>query len=348
MSILVTGGAGYIGSHTAKALKKDNLKPIVLDNLVYGHKHIVEDILKIPLVFGQVGDKKLLEKLLSSNHELTKDDPIKGIIHFAAYTYVGESCLDPIKYYKNNFIESFNLFETVLNQNRISGSNIPIVFSSTCATYGLPNAIPIKEISEQNPINPYGKSKLFIEQVLKDFANAYGLSSMIFRYFNAAGADPNGTLGEDHNPETHLIPLVIKGLLEENGLINIFGNDYSTKDGTCIRDYIHVCDLADAHVLGLKKLLKLKKQKKSYPYIYNLGNGKGYSIMDVIKAAENIVGKQLNIKFTKRREGDLPILVASAEKAKNELGWIPKYPDLEEIVQHAYNWHLKNDKKFNL
>ena len=348
MSILVTGGAGYIGSHTAKALKKDDLKPIVLDNLVYGHKYIVEDVLKIPLVFGQIGDKKLLEKLLSSNHELTKDDPIKGIIHFAAYTYVGESCLDPIKYYKNNFIESFNLFETVLNQNKISGSNIPIVFSSTCATYGLPNAIPIEEISEQNPINPYGKSKLFIEQVLKDFANAYGLPSMIFRYFNAAGADPNGTLGEDHDPETHLIPLVIKGLLEEDGFINIFGNDYSTKDGTCIRDYIHVCDLADAHVLGLKKLLKLKKQKKAHPYIYNLGNGKGYSIMDVIKAAENIVGKQLNTKFTKRREGDVPILIASAEKAKNELGWIPKYPDLEEIVQHAYNWHVKNEKKFNL
>ena len=347
MSILVTGGAGYIGSHTAKALKKDNLKPIVLDNLVYGHKYIVEEVLKIPLVFGQIGDKKLLEKLLSSNHELTKDDPIKGIIHFAAYTYVGESCLDPIKYYKNNFIESFNLFETVLNQNKISGSNIPIVFSSTCATYGLPNAIPIEEISEQNPINPYGKSKLFIEQVLKDFANAYGLPSMIFRYFNAAGADPNGSLGEDHDPETHLIPLVIKGLLEEDGFINIFGNDYSTKDGTCIRDYIHVCDLAKAHVLGLKKLLKGKKEEKAYPYVYNLGNGKGYSIMDVIKAAENIVGKQLNTKFTKRREGDLPILVASAEKAKNELGWIPKYPDLEEIVQHAYNWHVKNTKKFN-
>ena len=347
MSILVTGGAGYIGSHTAKALKKDNLKPIVLDNLVYGHKYIVEEVLKIPLVFGQIGDKKLLEKLLSSNHELTKDDPIKGIIHFAAYTYVGESCLDPIKYYKNNFIESFNLFETVLNQNKISGSNIPIVFSSTCATYGPPNAIPIEEISEQNPINPYGKSKLFIEQVLKDFANAYGLPSMIFRYFNAAGADPNGSLGEDHDPETHLIPLVIKGLLEEDGFINIFGNDYSTKDGTCIRDYIHVCDLAKAHVLGLKKLLKGKKEEKAYPYVYNLGNGKGYSIMDVIKAAENIVGKQLNTKFTKRREGDLPILVASAEKAKNELGWIPKYPDLEEIVQHAYNWHVKNTKKFN-
>jgi len=345
MSILVTGGAGYIGSHTAKALKKENLRPIVLDNLVYGHKYIVEEILKIPLVTGQIGDKKLLQKLLSCNHELTKDDPIQGIIHFAAYAYVGESCSDPIKYYKNNFIESFNLFETVLNQNKLSGSNIPIVFSSTCATYGLPNEIPIKENFEQKPINPYGKSKLFIEEVLKDFANAYGLSSMIFRYFNAAGADRNGSLGEDHDPETHLIPLVIKGLLEENGFINIFGNDYSTKDGTCIRDYIHVCDLADAHVLGLKKLLKEEKQVKAYPYIYNLGNGKGYSIMDVIKVSENIVGKQLTTKFVKRREGDPPILVASSEKAKNELGWMPKYQNLEEIIYHAYKWHIKNEKK---
>ncbi len=348
MSILVTGGAGYIGSHTAKALKEENLRPIVLDNLVYGHKHIVEEILKIPLVTGQIGDKKLLQKLLSSNHELTKDDPIQGIIHFAAYAYVGESCLDPIKYYKNNFIESFNLFETVLNQNKLSGSNIPIVFSSTCATYGLPNEIPIKESFEQKPINPYGKSKLFIEEVLKDFANAYGLSSMIFRYFNAAGADPNSSIGEDHDPETHLIPLVLKGLSEENGFINIFGNDYSTKDGTCIRDYIHVCDLANAHVLGLKKLLKGKKEEKAYPYVYNLGNGKGYSIMDVIKAAENIVGKQLTIKFTKRRDGDPPILIASSEKAKNELGWIPKYQNLEEIIQHAYKWHIKKEKTFNL
>ena len=349
MSILVTGGAGYIGSHTAKALKKENLRPIVLDNLVYGHKHIVEDILKIPLVFGQIGDKKLLEKLLSSNHELTKDDPIEGIIHFAAYTFVGESCLDPIKYYKNNFIESFNLFETVLNQNKISGSNIPIVFSSTCATYGLPKEIPIKEISQQNPINPYGKSKLFIEQILKDFANAYGLSSMIFRYFNAAGADPSGSIGEYHDPETHLIPLVIKGLLKENGFINIYGDDYPTKDGTCIRDYIHVCDLADAHILGLKKLLNENKKEKNDPYVYNLGNGKGYSVMDVIKAVENIIGKKLNFKFTKRREGDLPILIASSEKAKNELGWIPKYPHLEEIVQHACRWHIKQEKKlFNL
>ena len=345
MSILVTGGAGYIGSHTAKALKKENLRPIVIDNLVYGHRHIVEDILKIPFVFGQIGNKKLLEKLLSGNHELTKYDPIEGIIHFAAYTYLGESCLNPIKYYKNNFIESFNLFETVLNQNKISGSNIPIVFSSTCATYGLPNAIPIKEIFEQNPINPYGKSKLFIEQVLKDFGNAYGLSSMIFRYFNAAGADPNSLIGEDHDPETHLIPLVIKCLLHEDRFINVFGNDYATKDGTCIRDYIHVCDLADAHVLGLKKLLKEKKKEKTYPYIYNLGNGKGYSIMDVINAAENYIGKKLNFKFTKRREGDPPILIASSEKAKNELGWIPKYPNLEEIVQHAFKWHIKQEKK---
>ena len=234
------------------------------------------------------------------------------------------SCLDPIKYYKNNFIESFNLFETVLNQNKFAGSNIPIVFSSTCATYGLPNKIPIRENFEQNPINPYGKSKLFIEHVLKDFASAYGLPSMIFRYFNAAGADPSGNLGEDHNPETHLIPLVIKGLLEEGGFINIFGNDYATKDGTCIRDYIHVCDLADAHVLGLKKLLKEEKKKKAYPDIFNLGNGKGYSIMDVIKAAENIIGKQLSIKFSKRRGRRSSNINSFIRKSKKRIRLDPK------------------------
>lgn len=343
MSILVTGGAGYIGSHTAMALKKENLRPIVLDNLVYGHRHIIENILEIPLVVGQVGDVSLIENLFNGKHELTKNDPIIGVIHFAAYAYVGESCLDPLKYYKNNFIESFNLIETILNQNKLSGTNIPIVFSSTCATYGLPKKMPIEENCEQNPINPYGKSKLFIEQVLKDFANSYGLPSMILRYFNAAGADPSAALGEDHQPETHLIPLLLKGLLKENGSINIFGIDYNTPDGTCIRDYIHVCDLADAHILGLKKLLNQKKSKRTSPFIYNLGTGKGHSIMEVVKAAEKIVKKRIQINYTNRREGDPPILIAASDKAKKELGWIPKYQNIEEIIEHSYNWHKKID-----
>ena len=342
MSILVTGGAGYIGSHTAMALKKENLRPIVLDNLVYGHRHIIENILEIPLVVGQVGDVSLIENLFNGKHELTKNDPIIGVIHFAAYAYVGESCLDPLKYYKNNFIESLNLIETILNQNKLSGTNIPIVFSSTCATYGLPKKIPIEENCEQNPINPYGKSKLFIEQVLKDFANSYGLPSMILRYFNAAGADPSAALGEDHQPETHLIPLLLKGLLKKNGSINIFGKDYNTPDGTCIRDYIHVCDLADAHILGLKKLLNQKKSKRTSPFIYNLGTGKGHSIMEVVKAAEKIVKKRIQINYTDRREGDPPILIAASDKAKKELGWIPKYQNIEEIIEHSYNWHRKN------
>ena len=342
MSILVTGGAGYIGSHTAMALKKENLRPIVLDNLVYGHRHIIENILEIPLVVGQVGDVSLIENLFNGKHELTKNDPIIGVIHFAAYAYVGESCLDPLKYYKNNFIESLNLIETILNQNKLSGTNIPIVFSSTCATYGLPKKIPIEENCEQNPINPYGKSKLFIEQVLKDFANSYGLPSMILRYFNAAGADPSAALGEDHQPETHLIPLLLKGLLKKNGSINIFGKDYNTPDGTCIRDYIHVCDLADAHILGLKKLLNQKKSKRTSPFIYNLGTGKGHSIMEVVKAAEKIVKKRIQINYTDRREGDPPILIAASDKAKKELGWIPKYQNIEEIIEHSYNCHRKN------
>ena len=342
MSILVTGGAGYIGSHTVKALKHENLRPIVLDNFVNGHEYIVRDILKVPYICGNVGDKDLIFELLNGQNELTRLDPITGIIHFAAYTSVRESCDNPLLFYKNNYIQTLNLLDEVIKKNKENNSNISIVFSSTCATYGIPKKIPIDESTKQQPINPYGWSKLYVEQALKDFGRAYGLPSVIFRYFNAAGADNSGIIGEDHNPETHLIPLIIKSILNPLKPLNIYGSDYSTPDGTCIRDYIHVTDLAEAHILGLKKLLNQKKLESTSPHIYNLGNGKGYSILEVIKAAEKISEKKIKTIFGNKRDGDATILIASYEKAKIELGWNPKVSSLEEIVSDAFNWHSKN------
>ena len=319
MSVLVTGGAGYIGSHTVKALKEANLSPIVLDNLVFGNEYIIKDVLKVPFIKGDVGDKELLWKLISGSHKLTSSDPIIGVIHFAAYTSVGESCKNPLIFYKNNFNQTLNLLETLIKKNKEENSNIPIVFSSSCATYGLPKDIPIKESTEQNPINPYGWSKFYVEQILKDFARSYGLASVIFRYFNAAGADHSGLIGEKHFPETHLIPLVIKSLINQSNVFKIYGNDYPTSDGTCIRDFIHVSDLANAHILGLKKLLNQEKLNKTMPHVFNLGNGNGYSVLEVIKTAEKIVGKKLSTTICDRREGDASILIASSDKEKEEL-----------------------------
>ena len=297
--VIVAGGAGYIGSHTIRELQNGGFEPIVLDNLVYGHKKIVEDVLGVPLVIGQVGDKKLLEKLLSGDHPSTKGKDIKGILHFAAYAYVGESVIDPAKYYKNNLAETIILLEALLEDSKKRNSNpIPIVFSSTCATYGLPleNEIPILETNLQNPINPYGRSKLMIENILIDYHKAYKLPVSILRYFNAAGADIKGDIGEDHNPETHLIPLVLEALFNKEGFIKVNGIDYPTFDGTCIRDYVHVSDLANAHVLALNKIINDRSLS-----IYNLGNGKGYSIMEVIDTAKKVTGKE--IKILKSKDG---------------------------------------------
>jgi UDP-glucose 4-epimerase len=257
-TVIVAGGAGYIGSHTIRELQNGGFEPVVLDNLVYGHRKIVEDVLGVPLVIGKVGDKKLLEKLLAGNHPSTKGKDIKGIMHFAAYAYVGESVIDPAKYYKNNLAETIMLLEALLEDAKKKNSQpVPIVFSSTCATYGLPSEteIPIRETTLQNPINPYGWSKLMIEKILIDYHKAYKLPVSILRYFNAAGADIKGDIGEDHNPETHLIPLVLEGLFSKEGFIKINGIDYPTFDGTCIRDYVHVSDLAKAHVLALNKII---------------------------------------------------------------------------------------------
>ena len=344
MRILVTGGAGYIGSHAVRALTRAGHQPVVLDNLVYGHADIVERTLKVPLVLGQVGDREVLEPLLRGRHPALdgtalEGKPIEAVLHFAAYAYVGESVSDPAKYYRNNLGDTLTLLEALVATER----PLPIVFSSTCATYGIPQQVPITEVHPQAPINPYGRSKWMVEQLLTDFAAAYGLPSVIFRYFNAAGADPDGDLGEDHDPETHLIPRVLDTMGGREPYLQIFGNDYPTPDGTCIRDYIHVADLADAHVLGLERLLRLREREESErrPLIYNLGNGTGYSVQQVIETAKAVTGRGLLAHVAKRREGDPPQLVAGASRAYQELGWRPRFPELETIIEHAWAWHQR-------
>ena len=340
--VIVAGGAGYIGSHTIRELQNGGFEPVVLDNLVYGHREIVEDVLGVPLVIGQVGDKQLLQKLLSGEHSSTRGKDIKGVMHFAAYTYVGESVINPSKYYKNNLVETITLLEALLEDAKKRNSKpIPIVFSSTCATYGMPleTEIPIIETTLQNPITPYGWSKLMVEKILIDYHKAYKLPVSILRYFNAAGADIKGDIGEDHNPETHLIPLVLEALFNKDGFLKVNGIDYPTFDGTCIRDYVHVSDLAKAHVLALNKIINDKSLS-----IYNLGSGKGYSIMEVIEAAKRVTGNEIKILKSKRRQGDPPVLISSPEKAKRELLWEPEYSDLESIISTAWNWYIFKEK----
>jgi UDP-glucose 4-epimerase len=320
--ILVTGGAGYIGAHAVKALEDRGFQVIILDNLVYGHRELVEANLKAKLVVGDISDRSFLEQLFST----TK---IEAVMHFAAFAYVGESVTDPAKYYQNNVVGTLTLLD-VMRQHGVTN----FVFSSTCATYGNPQTIPIAEDHPQQPINPYGAGKLTVERVLQDYDPAYGLKSVIFRYFNAAGADPDGLFGEDHNPETHLIPLVLQTAAGKRASVSIFGTDYDTPDGTCIRDYIHVADLAQAHVLGLEYLLEHQVSQ-----IFNLGNGSGFSVKEVIDTAKQVTGKEIAIEECPRRSGDPAILIGSSTKARQILGWNPKYADLTTIVKHAWNWH---------
>ncbi len=326
-TILVTGGAGYIGSHTVYALKQAGYKVIVLDNLVYGHRDLVESVLQVELIKGDTNDRQLLD-------ELFKSRDIAAVMHFSAYAYVGESVKDPAKYYRNNVIGTLVLLEAML-----AAAVKQFVFSSTCATYGVPKTVPIPEDHPQNPINPYGESKLMVEKILSDFNNAYDLRSVRFRYFNAAGANPSGLLGEDHNPETHLIPLVLQTALGKRESISIFGTDYPTSDGTCVRDYIHVNDLANAHVLGLEYLLKGGESA-----VFNLGNGNGFSVKEVIQTAKEVTGKNIKAIECDRRPGDPPALIGSSDKARQTLGWEPKYPDIKDIITHAWNWHQKRHK----
>ncbi|MBE9582041.1 MAG: UDP-glucose 4-epimerase GalE [Proteobacteria bacterium] len=321
-NILVVGGAGYIGSHMCKYLNRRGYHPIVLDNLVCGHRQAV----KWGTFFeGSMGDSDLLRKIFS-------DFEIAAVMHFAAFCYVGESVTEPAKYYRNNVADTISLLEVMVKE-KVSN----FIFSSSCATYGEPLGIPIEETHPLRPISPYGRTKLMVEQILKDFAVGYGLKSVSLRYFNAAGADPDGELGEDHDPETHLIPLVLQTALGQRPSIQIFGDDYPTKDGTCIRDYIHIEDLAQAHLLALERILNGLPGGE-----YNLGNGEGYSVREVIEIAKNVTGKPVPVKVGKRRPGDPAILVGSSEKASRELGWRPQFPDLEAIIETAWNWHKAN------
>ena len=289
--------------------------------MVYGHEDFVQ---WGPLEQGDIADK---DKLVS----VIKQYKPHAVMHFAAYAYVGESVINPGKYYRNNVAGTLTLLE-VMRDFDVKN----IVFSSTCATYGVPQQIPMQETHVQNPINPYGRSKLFIEEILKDFDKAHDIKNVCLRYFNAAGADPDCMVGEDHNPETHLIPLVLDVALGKRPSISVFGNDYETSDGTCIRDYIHVSDLADAHLLALQYLDNNRKSEA-----FNLGNGKGFSVYDVIKTAEKVTEKTIKIKEVKRREGDPAALVGSATKAFEQLQWQPKYSELETIMEHAWQWHKK-------
>lgn len=323
-TILVTGGAGYIGSHTVKKLEEAQYQVIILDNLVYGHRDLVENCLRAKLIVGDIKNRSLLDELFNTYS-------VEAVIHFAAYAYVGESIANPAKYYDNNVVGTLTLLEAML-----AASVKKLVFSSTCATYGIPKQIPIPEDHPQNPINPYGNSKLMVEKILADYHTACGLKHVCFRYFNAAGADPNGFLGEDHQPETHLIPLVLMAALGRREAISVFGTDYSTPDGTCIRDYIHVNDLARAHVLGLEYLLSGGDSE-----IFNLGNGNGFSVKEVIETARKITQKSIKVKYGDRRPGDPAILIGSSTKAKQILGWQPQHTNLEEILVNAWQWHQK-------
>lgn len=318
-NILVTGGAGYIGSHTCKVLAHWGYTPIAFDNLAYGHRWAVK---WGPMVEGDILDHEALDKVMRQY----KPD---AVIHFAAYAYVGESVAEPLKYYRNNVDGSLYLLEAMLNHGIDQ-----FIFSSTCATYGVPEHMPITENHPQQPVNPYGNSKLMIEQIIRDFDAAYNLRSIALRYFNAAGADADGEIGEDHNPETHLIPLVLDAATDRESDITVFGDDYDTPDGTCIRDYIHVTDLADAHILALRAL-----ENGSQSTAYNLGNGQGFSVQEVVETARKVTGKNITAITGSRRPGDPARLVGDATRITNELGWKPNYPDLHSIIETAWNWH---------
>lgn len=318
MSVLVTGGAGYIGSHTVRQLKKDGFSVTVLDNLFKGHR---ESIAGIPLIEADLRDREAIGKVFRENR-------FEAVIHFAALSLVGESMKDPAAYYENNVCGTLNLL-TAMAENGVKN----IVFSSTAATYGEPEAVPIREDSRKEPVNVYGRTKLVIEGMLGDFYAAYGLGYVALRYFNAAGADEKGDIGEDHSPETHLIPILFEALNGRREKVTVYGNDYGTKDGTCIRDYIHVNDLASAHVLALKHLLN-----GGTPDCFNLGNGKGYSVLEVIGAAEKATGRKVPYAVGERRAGDPAVLIASYDKIREKLGWEPRY-GLHEIVSSAWAFH---------
>ncbi|MFC1579216.1 UDP-glucose 4-epimerase GalE [Pseudomonadota bacterium] len=324
-NVLVTGGAGYIGSHACKALATAGHNPVAFDNLVYGHPWAVK---WGPLVEGDLADREVLQKAL-------RDHRIDAVMHFAAFAYVGESMEDPGKYFRNNVGNTINLLDAMVEEGVKH-----VVFSSTCATYGMPDAGAIAEDHPQRPVNPYGESKLFIERALHWYGSAHGLSSAALRYFNAAGADPDGELGEEHDPETHLIPLVIQAALGQRPEVQIFGTDYPTPDGSAVRDYIHVTDLAAAHVSAIDRLAE-----GGDSFAVNLGTGMGHSVKEVIAAVEEVSGRKVNASECPRRPGDPPALVAEPGLAAQLLNWTPRYSSLETIVTTALQWHESQQRE---
>lgn len=314
--VLVVGGAGYIGSHACKILKNSGFTPIVFDSLVCGYE---DNVRWGPFVRGDLADREALDRVI-------REYSPSAVMHFAAFALVGESMTDPGKYYRNNVVGSLNLLEAMRD-----GGVRDLVFSSTCATYGVPNTVPIPETHDQQPINPYGSSKLMMERMMSDFSAAHGLRFVALRYFNAAGGDPEAEIGERHEPESHLIPLVLDAARGKRPHVTVFGDDYETPDGTCIRDYIHVNDLADAHIRALDYM-----RNGGSSHAFNLGNGRGYSVREVIKAAERVTGLNIPVVMGARRAGDPAILVGDAQRAKRDIGWIPKFADLDGIVAHAW------------
>ena len=324
--VLVTGGAGFIGSHTVRLLLEKGFEVIVIDNLCNGHQKSLPKSVKFYKI--DLGDRKDLKKIFRKHK-------IDVVVHFAGFIEVGESMVNPKIFHENNIVNSLNLLDVMLEFDVKK-----IIYSSTAAIFGLPKYIPISEDARKNPVNVYGMTKLMVENILKDYDVAYGMKSICLRYFNASGAGYD--IGEDHDPETHLIPLILQVALGKREDIKIFGTDYPTKDGTGVRDYIHVLDLAEAHVLALQNLLEENKSKR-----YNVGSGKGYSVKEIIETARKITGKEISIIETNRRDGDPPFLIADSLKIKRDLGWSPKF-GLQEIIGSAWNWHKNNLEGFNV
>jgi len=327
MTVLVTGGAGYIGSHTVRALLQAGYPVVVYDNLSTGHRQAVAE--RASFVQGDIQDASVLEAVC-------RERQVSAVIHFAAASLVGESMTDPAKYYRNNVAGTLQLLQSL----RRCGVN-KLVFSSTAAVYGEPSVWPIQEDQPTQPTNVYGRTKLMIEEMLRDFDQAYGFRYVSLRYFNAAGAAENGSIGEDHTPETHLIPLVLKTALGQRERVQIYGTDYDTPDGTCIRDYIHVEDLATAHVLAVQQLLMGGASR-----MYNLGSESGFSVRQVIDTARTVTGRTIKVQETARRAGDPKALVASSEKIRTELGWNPQKSNLQTIVAAAWKWHASHPQGF--
>jgi UDP-glucose 4-epimerase len=327
MNVLVVGGAGYIGSHCVRQLAEAGHRPVVVDNLVYGHRSALAA--SVPFHEADIADEQAVGKIL-------REERIEVVMHFAAYCYVGESVTDPLKYYLNNLVAPIHLLQAM----RTAGVS-KFVFSSTCATYGIPASLPIVETMPQAPINPYGQTKLDVENALKAVAHAHGLSFAAFRYFNAAGAAEDGMIGEDHDPETHLIPLAVDAAVGRRPNLQLFGTDYPTPDGTCLRDYVHVDDLSRAHIAVFERLAT-----PGAALFYNLGTGRPTSNREVIRAVEKATGKKITVVEVPRRPGDPPSLYADSGKAQRELGWKIKFPDIDSIVATAWKWHSSHPEGF--